>query len=119
MNAVGAVVAATAALVGTLLAVRVVLLEGRNGFGDLATGLQVFPEGNLVAVNDHLVVRFVQLTTKLDQGHAGVAVRAAARTVAAGLQVVNVGDDKVLVVQGLNVAEVHLTSVEEHGLEAA
>ena len=48
--------------------IRVLLLEGLDSLDDLAAVLQVFPEGDLVAVDDHLVIWRVQLlTTKLGQ----------------------------------------------------
>jgi hypothetical protein len=94
-------------------------LELGDRFGDLTVILQVFPESYLIAVYDHLVVGLVQLTPKLDQGDVAVGrfVRRAAGTIAAGLQIVNVGYDKVVVIQALYVTEVNLAGIQEDRLK--
>lgn len=65
LNAATAAGAARATLIATLLTIRIVLLEGGDGLGDLTICLEVFPESDLGTVNDHLVIRFVQFTTQL------------------------------------------------------
>jgi len=47
------------------LAIRVLLLPLLDAFYDLATILQVFPEGNIAVINKHLVVGAMQFTAEL------------------------------------------------------
>jgi hypothetical protein len=120
LNAVAAVRVGAAALVGTLLTIRVLLFEGLDGFSNLAIIFEVFPERDLITVDDHLVIRFMQFTTELDQGNAGVAGAGAGSGAAiGGLQVVNVSNNKILTVQCLDLAEVHLAGIQEDSLQLA
>ena len=47
----------------TVRSVRVLLNELLDGLNDFTVVLQVFPEGDLAAVNNHFVVRGVELLT--------------------------------------------------------
>src|SRR5688572_3475265 len=56
----------------TVLAVWILIFELLDGLGNLAVSLEVFPEANLIAVNDHLVGWTVQLTAEFYKREAGL-----------------------------------------------
>ena len=81
----------TTTLIATLLTVRIILFESRYRLGYLASALQVFPEGDLIAVYDHLVIRLVQFTAELNKRNIVTSrTGGATRTATRSLQVVNI-----------------------------
>ena len=112
--------AAVAARVTVLLAVRVLLYPLSDRLGYLAIGLQVFPEGDLVAVDDHLVLRPMQFTSQLHERYALVAVGVAIFLVwlylLVYIQVVDVLQVDVGLANALDFTEVDLAISKEHCL---
>src|SRR5665647_3562976 len=75
--------------IATFLPVRILCSEVGNCLSNLAIGLKIFPERNLIAVDDHCVARSVQFTTELYERNV-VRCRCLSSPRAGSLQVVNV-----------------------------